>query len=89
MSSTREASSVLALESPRGLERDSGVRESRVEVSSHRSWEMRSIALNLYLHLPKGVSYKPQGASRLLQAVGGTGEGFPFTVRRISSNQPW
>ena len=39
---------------------------------------MRSTALNLDVHLPKGVNYKPQGASRLLRAVGGTGGGVSF-----------
>ena len=39
---------------------------------------MRSTALNLDLHLLKGVNYKPQGASRLLRAVGGTGGGVSF-----------
>lgn len=78
MSCTRELSPVLALESPLGFNCGSGVRESKVKASSHRSWEMHSAALNLDPHLPKVGSYKPQGASRLLGSVGGAGGGVSF-----------
>lgn len=78
MSCTREPFLVLALESPLGFNHGSGVRESRVKASSRKSWEMRSAALNLDLHLPKVGSYKPRGVLRLCGAMGVAGGGVSF-----------